>query len=333
VSWTLRQLAELTGAEAHGNADLVVHRPVDVDASDPAGIAFCENRRHLERSTGVGVVIVPPKLPAGDRPHLVAAQPRMAFRRILEACHRPPELPPGRHPTAVVHESASVDPTVRIGPFAVVEAGARIAAGVRLAAFCYVGADCVVGEDTVAHPRVTLYREVSVGRRCILHSGVVLGADGFGFQPVDGRYVKVPHVGVVSIADDVEIGAGSAVDRATAGVTSVGPRTKIDNLVQIGHNAHLGADCVVAGQAGIGGSARIGDRVRLGGQAGVADHVRIADDVSVGAGSTVHTHLREPGVYWGMPARPLQQARRISALLPRLADLVERVRRLERRGS
>jgi UDP-3-O-[3-hydroxymyristoyl] glucosamine N-acyltransferase len=333
VSWTLRQLAELTGAEARGNADLVVHRPVDVDADDPAGVAFCEHRRHLDRSVGVGAVIVPPELSAGDRPHLVTAQPRLAFQRILQDYHRQPELPPGRHPTAVLHESATIDPTVRIGPFVVVESGARIAAGVQLAAFCYVGADCVVGEDTVVHPRVTLYREVSVGRRCILHSGVVLGADGFGFLPVDGRYVKVPHVGTVAIADDVEIGAGSAVDRATVGVTSVGARTKIDNLVQIGHNVRLGEDCAVSGQAGVGGSARIGDRVRLGGQTGVADHVRIADDVSVGAGSTVHGHLREPGTYWGRPARPLAQAGRINALLPRLADLLERVRRLERRGT
>jgi UDP-3-O-[3-hydroxymyristoyl] glucosamine N-acyltransferase len=333
MSWTLRQLAELTGAEARGNADLLLHRPVDVDADDPAGIAFCERRMHLDRAVGVGAVIVPPELSAGDRPHLVVAEPRLAFQRILEDYHRPPELPPGRHPTAVLHESASIDPTVRIGPFVVVESGARIAAGVQLGAFCYVGAGSVVGEDTVAHPRVTIYREVSVGRRCILHSGVVLGADGFGFLRVEGRYVKVPHVGTVSIADDVEIGAGSAVDRATVGVTRVGARTKIDNLVQIGHNAYLGEDCVVSGQTGVGGSARIGDRVRLGGQAGVADHVRITDDVSVGAGSAVHNDLREPGMYWGVPARPFARAARISALLPRLADLAERVRLLERRRT
>ena len=333
MSWTLRGLAALTGAEAHGDADLVVRRPVDVDADDPAGVAFCERRTHLDRSADVGVVIVPPDLPAGDRPHLVADRPRMAFQLILEDYHRPPALPPGRHPTAVVHASASVDPTVRIGPYVVVESGARIAAGVQLGAFCAVGADCVVGADTVLHPRVTLYREVSVGRRCQLHSGVVLGADGFGYLPVEGRYRKVPHVGTVSVADDVEIGAGSAVDRATVGVTSIGARSKIDNLVQIGHNVRLGEDCVVSGQTGIGGSAQIGDRVRLGGQSGVADHVRIGDDVSVGAGSLVLGHLREPGTYWGRPARPFAQAGRINALLPRLADLVERVRRLERRGT
>jgi UDP-3-O-[3-hydroxymyristoyl] glucosamine N-acyltransferase len=330
VSWTLRRLAALTGAEPRGDPNLVIHRPVDVDAEDPAGVAFCERRAHLDRSAGVGVVIVPPGLAAGDRPHLVAARPRMAFQRILEDYHRPRALPPGRHPTAVVHESASVDPSARIGPYAVVEAGARIAAGVQLSAFCYVGAGCVLGEDTVVHPRVTLYPEVSVGQRCILHSGAVLGADGFGFLPVDGRWVKVPHVGTVSVADDVEIGAGSTVDRATAGVTRIGAGTKIDNLVQIGHNVHLGADCVVSGQTGIGGSARIGDRVRLAGQAGVADHVRIADDVTVGAGSIVHANLREPGTYWGRPARPFAQASRINAMLPRLAGLLQRVRRLER---
>jgi UDP-3-O-[3-hydroxymyristoyl] glucosamine N-acyltransferase len=204
---------------------------------------------------------------------------------------------------------------------------------VQLFAFCYVGIDCIVEEDTVIHPRVTLYRDVYVGRRCIIHSGAVLGADGFGYLPVAGKYRKVPHVGTVSVADDVEIGAGSTVDRATVGVTSIGAGSKIDNLVQIGHNVHLGEDCVVAGQAGLGGSAQVGDRVRLGGKAGVVDHVRIANDVTVGAGGTVFTNLREPGTYWGQPARPFAQASRINALLPRLADLVQRVRRLERRGT
>jgi UDP-3-O-[3-hydroxymyristoyl] glucosamine N-acyltransferase len=232
-----------------------------------------------------------------------------------------------------VHESADIDPTVRIGPFVVIEPGARVGAGAQLSAFCYVGADCVVGEDTMLHPRVTLYRDVRVGRRCIIHSGAVLGADGFGFLPVAGRYRKVPQVGTVTVADDVEIGAATTVDRATTGVTSIGAGTKIDNLVHVGHNVRIGTDCVLAGQSGVGGSARIGDRVRLAGRAGVLDHVRIGDDVTLGAGSGAFTDLSEPGVYWGRPARPFAQAGRINALLPRLADLLERVRRLERRGA
>jgi UDP-3-O-[3-hydroxymyristoyl] glucosamine N-acyltransferase len=333
VSWTLRQLAALTGAEVRGDADLVVHRPVDFDADDPAGIAFCERRKHLERSAGVGAVIVPPSLAAGDRPHLVAAHPRLAFNRILEDCQRPSSLPPGRHPTAVVDKTAEIDRTVRIGPFVVVEAGARIGAGVQLSAFGYIGADCAVGEDTVVHPRVTLYRDVRIGRRCVIHSGAVLGADGFGFLPVARKYRKVPHVGTVTVADDVEIGAGATIDRATVGVTSIGAGSKIDNLVHIGHNVQIGEDCVLAGQAGVGGSARIGDRVRLAGRAGVLDHVRVADDVTVGAGGIVFADLREPGMYWGQPARPFAQASRINAMLPRLADLIQRVRRLERRGA
>jgi UDP-3-O-[3-hydroxymyristoyl] glucosamine N-acyltransferase len=333
VSWTLRRLAELTGAEAHGDQRIVVERPVDVDADDPAGIAFCERRRHLDRAVTVGVVIVPPGLAAGDRPHLVAAHPRMAFNRILEDFQRPSSLPPGRHPTAIVDQSADIDPTVRIGPFVVVEAGARVGAGAQLFASCHVGADCVVGEETVLHSRVTLYRDVRVGRRCIIHSGAVLGADGFGFLPVAGRYRKVPHVGTVTIADDVEIGAGTTIDRATVGTTSIGAGSKIDNLVHIGHNVRIGADCVLAGQVGVGGSARIGDRVRLAGRAGVLDHVRIGDDVTLGAGSAAFADLPEPGVYWGQPARPFARAARINAVLPRLADLVERVRRLERHGA
>jgi UDP-3-O-[3-hydroxymyristoyl] glucosamine N-acyltransferase len=333
VSWTLRQLAELTGAEARGDTEFIIDRPVDFDADDPAGIAFCERRKHLDRSINVGAVIVAPGLFAGDRPHLVVAHPRIAFNRILEDFQRPASLPPGRHPTAIVHESADIDPTVRIGPFVVVEPGARVAAGVQLFAFCYIGADCVVGADTVLHPRATLYRDVRVGQRCIIHSGAVLGADGLGFLPVAGKYRKVPHVGTVTVADDVEIGAGTTIDRATVGVTSIGAGSKIDNLVHVGHNVHLGKDCVVAGQAGLGGSARVGDRVRLAGRAGVLDHVRVGDDVTVGAGSVVFADLSEPGTYWGQPARPFAQAARINALLPRLADLVQRVRRLERRRA
>jgi len=211
----------------------------------------------------------------------------------------------------------------------VVESGARIAAGVQLGAFCYVGAGCVVGEDTVAHPRVTLYREVSVGRRCILHSGVVLGADGFGFLRVEGRHVKVPHVGTVSIADDVEIGAGSAVDRATVGVTRVGARTKIDNLVQIAHNVSIGKHCILCAQVGIAGSTTVQDYVVLGGQSAAAGHLTIGKGAKVGGQAGINGDIAPNTFVNGTPAIPYMLERRIAVLQHRLPNLFKRVDALE----
>jgi UDP-3-O-[3-hydroxymyristoyl] glucosamine N-acyltransferase len=243
-------------------------------------------------------------------------------------CGRPLPLPPGVHPTAVVDQDATVAPTASVGPYTVVARGARIADGARVFPFCYVGADCVVGADTVLYPHVVLYQDVHLGARCVVHAGAVLGADGFGFAWDGTRQAKIEQVGGVRVGDDVELGAGSAVDRATSGTTRIADGVKVDNLVQVGHNATVGAHSLICGQAGVAGSAVLGERVVMAGQSGVAGHVAVGDDVVLAARAMATRDIGEPGMHYGFPARP--DGLRIAAALAELPRLRERIQRLER---
>ena len=330
-SWKLGDLAAALGGELRGDPDIVIERPVPAGANDPHGITFAGNQKFLQMALGqpIGAVLVGPEVEAGVVPTVVVANPRAAFGQALGLMSRPLPINTGTHATAVVSPEATIDPTACVGAFVVVEAGAVIGAGAKVFAHCYVGEACVVGSHSTLFPHVTLYQEVKVGERCIIHSGTVIGADGFGFVWDGTRRQKVPQVGSVVIGDDVEIGANSCVDRATAGATRIGRGTKIDNLVQIAHNVQLGADSVLAGQAGIAGSAIVGDRVILGGQAGIGDHFTVCDDVVLGGRSGVVYDMTTPGEFVGMPPMPTKQAMRMLALTQRLPDLFKRLRALE----
>jgi UDP-3-O-[3-hydroxymyristoyl] glucosamine N-acyltransferase len=330
MSWTLAELAQLLGATVGDSPDFIVLRPVPADSDDPRGLTFCESRKYLRlvNAHSVGAVIVPPGLRV-DRPHLVADDPRAAFERFLGMCRRPLPARAGVHPTAVIDSAAEVHSTASIGPYVVVERGARIEAGARIFPHCYVGEDCVVGENTVLYPHVVLYQDVSVGARCVVHAHAVLGADGFGFRWDGQVQQKVEQAGAVVVGDDVEIGAGSAIDRATAGVTAVGNGVKLDNMVQIGHNARIGDHTVICGQSAVAGSAVLGERVTMGGQTGVADHVEVGAGVSLAGRAMTARDLPEPGVYYGVPARPLAEGLRIAARLPHLHERIERLERRE----
>lgn len=260
---------------------------------------------------------------------MCADDPRAAFETFLEMCRRPLPVKPGVHPTAVVDSAAEVHGSASVGPYAVVERGARIGAGARIFPHCYVGEDCVVGENTILYPHVVLYQDVSVGARCVVHAHAVLGADGFGFRWDGQSQRKVEQAGAVVVGDDVEIGAGSAVDRATAGATTVGNGVKLDNMVQIGHNARIGDHTVICGQSAVAGSAVLGERVTMAGQTGVADHVELADGVTLAARAMTAKDLPEPGVYYGVPARPLAEGLRIAARLPYLHERIEKLERGE----
>jgi UDP-3-O-[3-hydroxymyristoyl] glucosamine N-acyltransferase len=327
--WTLAELAPLLGASVGGSPDFVVERPVPYDSDDPAGLAYCAGPRYAGAAArhAVGALILPPGLTV-ERPCLYATDPKAAFTRFLALCRRPLPLSPGVHPTAVVDPAASVAPTASVGPYVVVERGARIEAGARIFPFCYVGEDCVVGPETVLYPHVVLYQDVRVGARCVVHAHAVLGADGFGFAWDGTRQVKIEQVGGVRIGDDVEIGAGSAVDRATSGTTRVGSGVKVDNLVQIGHNAEVGEHSLICGQSGVAGSAVVGRRVTMAGQSAVADHVSVGDGVTLAGRAVASRDIVEPVVHHGLPARP--DGLRILAAQAELPQLRDRLRRLER---
>ena len=329
--WTVAELANLLGGVGYGDTGSRVCRPVAADADDPQGIAFAESAEYLQRAAvgRVGCLIVPPGLEPGDRTYIVVESPRVAFHRLLHLVAHPLPLNTGIHPSAHIDSEAEVAADAHIGPYVVIERGAKVESGVRIYPFCYVGEGCRVGEASVLYPHVVLYQGIDVGRFCILHSGAVLGADGFGFVWDGSRRIKVPQVGGVRLSDEVEVGANTAIDRATFGDTYVAEGTKIDNLVQVGHNVRIGDHSVIAGHVSIGGSSRVGARNMIGGQAALADHVQTADDVMLAGRTGVTGDIRESGSYFGLPAQPHRQGLRAAVLATKLPELLERLRKLE----
>lgn len=332
-SVTLGELAERLACRLEGDGTLEIRGIRPLETAGPAELVFVADAAHLARlaECRAGAVLLGESLPPADRPALRTPTPHLAFARALAFFHPAPGVPPGVHPTALVAPDAAIDPAAAVGPLCVVEAGARIGAGSHLVAQVYVGAGARIGAACRIYPQVALGAGVEVGDRVILHSGVVIGADGYGYAREGARCVKIPQVGRVVLEDDVEIGANTTVDRATLGETRIGRGTKIDNLVQIGHNVRIGEDTVIVSQVGVSGSARIGSRVTLAGQAGIVDHVSIGDGAIVGAQAGVPKDVPAGGVVLGSPALPHMEFKRQQAILARLPELRRAVQALEAR--
>lgn len=330
--WTLAELAQLLQGEFHGPADLLITGPAPAGKGSENDITFAGDEKYLALAEGsdVGAVLVSRGLNS-RKPAIQVDHPRAAFGAVLAMCARPLPLSTGIHPTAIISPEASVSPSASIGAYVVIEKGAVVKDNSRIYAFCYVGEDCYVGENCTLFPHVVLYQDVHLGNRVAIHSGAVLGADGFGYTWDGKRHLKVPQVGGVTVGDDCEIGAGTTIDRATAGVTALGNDTKLDNLVMIGHNTTIGAHTVIASQSGIGGSSVIGNNVTMAGQVGIGDHVEIADQVIFAARAATPNNVSQPGLYKGYPARPLTREQRVLAITERLPELAKQVKDLERR--
>ena len=329
--WTLGRIAEMVKGELHGPAGLEIERPTPADSDDQKGIAFAESPEYLAKAeaSGVGALLLPPGL-TSTKPYVTVEVPRMAFGMLLAMAQRPLPLNEGVHPSAMISSEATIAETASIGPYVVIEAGAQIGSGVKIYPFSYIGEGCFIDEFATIYPNVTLYQDVEVGARTIIHSGAVLGADGFGFIWDGKRRLKVPQVGRVVIGADVEIGAATTIDRATAGETTIGRGTKIDNLVQIGHNCKLGEDGVIAGLTGISGSCEVGDRFVLGGQCGLSDHAVLGDDITFAGRTATSQTIEEPGAYFGTPAQPFGDGVKAMLLAARLPEIVARLRKVEK---
>ncbi|MDP0500960.1 MAG: UDP-3-O-(3-hydroxymyristoyl)glucosamine N-acyltransferase [Verrucomicrobiota bacterium JB022] len=305
-----------------------------------ADLSFLGNRRYARQvpECQAGIVLVPADYegaPREGQAFLRVPHPSLALATICDHIERlaRPRPPAGIHPSAVVAEDAEVDPTAFIGPLCVVEPQAVIGAGVILRAQVFIGARAKVGADSELKAHVSIYHDCEVGRRNLLHSGAVIGADGFGFEASPKGPVKIPQIGRVVLGDDVEVGANSTIDRARFGATRVGRGTKIDNLVQVGHNCEIGDYCFLCAGVGVSGSTKIGNMVTLAGQVGVAGHLEIGDNVQVGGQAGVSKSLPGSKVYTGTPARDLKEQRRLDALTGRLPELFARVRTLEGNGG
>ena len=333
---TLAELAEILGGEVIGDPAVEIHGVAGIREAQAGDITFLANARYESYllDTRASAVICARDAGGGPVPILKVDNPYLAFQRIVRVfrpdAHRPA---PGTHVSAVVSDSAVLGEAVSIGPRCVIEGGARIGPRTVLMAGCYVGEGSSIGEDTYFYPNVTLREECHVGHRCIVHPGVVIGSDGFGFAFDAGRYHKVPQVGNVIVSDDVEIGANTTIDRATTDSTRIGAGTKIDNLVQIGHNVVVGEHCIIVSQVGISGSVKLEDYVTIGGQAGIAGHITVGRRATIGGKSGVTKSVAEDAIVSGFPAMPHGVFKRAMAFIQKLPDLFQRTKDLERRVS
>ena len=328
------QLAGRLDGSVVGDSDLILSGFAPADSAKPGDLTFAENDAYFARadqSSASAILVSGAYASTSGKVLIRVSNARTAFAQILPLFFPEPSFAPGIHPTAVVAASAIVDPTAHIGPQCVVGERARIGPGAVLQAQVYVGEDCVLGETCRLFPNVTLYPRSMLGKRVRIHSGSVIGADGFGYVFDQGQHRKVPQVGQVVLHDDVEIGASVTIDRAALGATIIGRGTKIDNLVQIAHNVTIGEHCIVVSQVGIAGSTKIGNYVTIAGQAGLAGHLRIGDRVTIAAKSGVMNHIPEGQTWLGAPARPDREMKRQFIAIERLPELVRRVQELEKR--
>ncbi|NLY30028.1 MAG: UDP-3-O-(3-hydroxymyristoyl)glucosamine N-acyltransferase [Firmicutes bacterium] len=328
----LGDLAEVLGGELVGSADLVIEGVSPIAEAEPGHISFAENQKVLAKykeTTKAAALIVPKGAEDVGRPHIKVDNPRLAFAQVLKEFSWPADVPPGIHPSAIVHETAELGQNVTVGPGVIVGEGAKIGSGTILMSGCYIGSHTALGEDCLIYPKVCIRERVEIGNRVIIHAGAVIGDDGFGFVSLSTGHVKVPHIGTVIIHDDVEIGTNSAVERGTCGATIIGRGTKIGNLVQVGHNVKIGEHCLIVAMSGISGSAVIGNRVTLAGQSGVAGHLTIGDNSVVAARGLVAGDLRPGSFVSGFPARPHKENMRVIAAQRKLPELLQRLKELE----
>ncbi len=331
--WTLGELAERVGGEVQGSPARELDGVRTLSEAGPGHLSFLTSPKYLEqaRASSAGAILTGRDARLPGRDLLRTAQPQLALAEILRLFHPAVVHPPGIHPTAVVGEQSAVASSAAVGPYVVLGRGVTVGEDCVLHAHAVVGDGCRIGANVVLHPHVVLYPGVSLGDGVEIHAGTIVGSDGFGYATVRGVHHKVPQVGRVEIGADVEIGALTAIDRALLGATSIGAGTKIDNLVQVGHNVVVGERSILCGQAGIAGSARLGAGVVLAGQAGVSGHLEVADGAQVAAKSAALAAVPARTAVAGIPAIPIAAWRRQQAILRRLPEIWKRLRAVEKK--
>ena len=336
MEFSAQQIAALVSGEIVGNPDVSVRGVSKIEEGTPGTLSFLSNPKYepFIYQTGSSICIVNHTFqPSKDLPPTLTlikvSDAYACFAKLLEAYSQSKQKAPGIHPQAYIHPTAKVEDDVYIGAFVSIGEGVHIGKGASIYSHCSIGDHSKVGEGTTLFAGVHVYDSMVVGKRCILHAGVVIGSDGFGFAPdANGAYQKIPQIGNVIIEDDVEIGANTTIDRATMGSTIIRSGVKIDNLCQIAHNVVIDEHTAIAAQAGIAGSAKLGKHLMVGGQVGISGHLHIADGTKIVAQSGIPSSVNESDTLMGSPAMPFNDFKKAHIVFRKLPELRREVTRL-----
>lgn len=334
-SFRLGDIVGQLGGELIGDPHIRIHQVATLESARSTDIAFLSQSRYLpqlSQTRAAAVILGPEARDASSLPRVISANPYAYFAKVSSLLNPPVAVEPGIHESAVVDKSAHVAKSASIGACAVIGKGARIADGASIGPGCFIGDGASIGAGSRLHANVTVYHECRIGARCLVHSGVVIGSDGFGIAKEEGVWKKIPQIGRVVIGEDVEIGANTTIDRGALDDTVIADGVKLDNQIQIAHNVRIGANTAIAACVGIAGSAKIGSNCALGGASMIYGHITLADHVNVSAGTLIMKSLEQPGTYTGVyPFSSHQRWLRNAAHLRQLDDLVKRIRDLEGR--
>jgi UDP-3-O-[3-hydroxymyristoyl] glucosamine N-acyltransferase len=330
---TSGDVVDLVGGDFTGDRSLPIERVRTLAEAGPNDLSFLGNPKYVSQvgSSLAGAIIVGRRQPEESPRFIRVDDPYVALARVLTRWFEPAVHPKGVSELAFISPSASLGHDVAIGPFAVIGDEVVIGDGAAIHEGVSIGAGSEIGEGTVLYPRAVVYPRMKIGRRCIIHSGAVIGSDGFGFVTTGGRHLKIPQIGIVRLEDDVEIGACTTIDRAALAETVIGEGSKLDNLVQIAHNVRIGRHGLFASQAGVAGSTTFGDYCVMAGQAGSVGHIELGDHVVIVARGVATKNWEGPVQLAGFPGRPIGEKMRADASAARLPKLTEKIRGLEER--
>lgn len=332
MSYSVAELAELLGGTLQGDGSPTICSALPFEEATPGSITLIADKKHHDKMSQcqATAVILPRTLAAGTIPAIQVDDPMAAILRVAVLLSPAPvALQSGIDTNASIHTTVKMENGCRVGAFAVLEEGVILGNRCVIHPHAVIRAGARLGDDVEIHSHAVIYPRTTIGDRCIIHSGSVIGCDGFGYKTKNGKHEKIPQVGIVDIAADVEIGANSTVDRATFGTTRIGEGTKIDNQVMVGHNCQIGKHNILVSHVGISGSVTTGDYVVLAGKVGIADHVHIGTGAVLGASSGVHADIPAGQVYLGTPARPERETKRLALLMEKLPEMRKAIAELQ----
>ncbi|MBP1748157.1 MAG: UDP-3-O-(3-hydroxymyristoyl) glucosamine N-acyltransferase [Deltaproteobacteria bacterium] len=336
---TLKDITAAVKGDLIGDGDIPIDGIAGIQSAVEGKVSFLIHGSYTKfvSECKASALIVGKRTPLADvgavKNLIVVDNPELAYISVAAMFQENPVIKPGIHPTASVSEAAVIAPGASVGAFACIEDNARIEDNVTIYPYVYIGRNVTIAEGTTLYPHVTIYRDTAIGRNVIIHANTVIAADGFGYVWDGTKHAKIPQIGSVVIEDDVEIGANTAIDRASLEKTVIGKGTKIDNLVQIAHNVIIGQNSIIVSQVGVAGSTRIGNNVVLAGQAGVRDHVTIGDGVMAGGGTGITKDVPAGSIIWGTPHMPHKEWIRLQIYMKKLPTLFERIKEIEKKLS